>query len=292
MRKPVLAQTAQQFLTVHVESKDYYSFVMVYNMLPLLQTLALLRSIQTWHPASASVSTSSRLLASLSLSPFPKRLLPGHRRWLPLPSPPSLSLSTLAWGYSAARSGAGGTLHAMLKGRTMAPRSPEPGVEAACGCRPEQPSAVAGPRDGWPRQSWIQGRVELRPQRVQSGAAVAELRPCASPLPRLSASSLWTVAAAGRLPDGAQRAVPKEPGRAEMRSEPASGKGGVAARRRSAAGGWFAGASCEGALGSLLAYCHTGVDKELRSGRQAANNQQRFGEGKQQGSSHQFQLVI
>jgi len=77
-----------------------------------------------------------------------------------------------------------------------------------------------------------------------------------------------------------------------MRSEPASGKGGVAARRRSAVGGWFAGASCEGALGSLLAYCHTGVDKELRSGRQAAHNQQRFGEGKQQGSSHQFQLVI
>ena len=96
MRRPVPAQTAQQFLTVHVESKDYYSFVMVNNMLPLLQTLALLRSIQTWHPASASVSNSSRLLASLYFSPFPKRLLPGHRRWLPLPSPPSLSLSTLA----------------------------------------------------------------------------------------------------------------------------------------------------------------------------------------------------
>jgi len=37
-------------------------------------------------------------------------------------------------------------------------RSPEPSVEAARGGRPEQPCAAAGPQDGRPGRSWIQGR--------------------------------------------------------------------------------------------------------------------------------------
>ena len=47
--------------------------------------------------------------------------------------------------------------------------------------------------------------------------------------------------------------------------------------RRQAAGGWFAGTACGGALGRSLAHCRTCVELELRSGRQAANAPQRAG---------------
>ena len=60
MRRPISAQTAKRFLTVHIRSNGCHHFLMVYNLLSRLQTLTLLLFPQTRQPASASTSCRAR----------------------------------------------------------------------------------------------------------------------------------------------------------------------------------------------------------------------------------------
>ena len=111
MRRPISVQTAKRFLTVHIRSNGCHHFLMVYNLLPRLQTLTLLLFPQTRQPASASTSCRAR-----SHLPRPSPSLQITRRQPPhlpptdpasgtllSPFPPSSSLLSPSCLRSAAR---------------------------------------------------------------------------------------------------------------------------------------------------------------------------------------------
>ena len=94
MRRPISAQTAKQFLTVHIRSNGCHHFLMVYNLLSRLQTLTLLLFPQTRQPASASTSCRAR-----SHLPRPSPSLQITRRQPPHlpPTDPHLPLPLLVF---------------------------------------------------------------------------------------------------------------------------------------------------------------------------------------------------